>query len=274
VFPAYLSVFLRCIYLSFYLIVYSESTIITSPPSRQNESRKPLPIATVQFGVPRIPGASSFVPGNGLDFLYGVPSVHIEQTFELHQYSGSSENRFTVRGPTNETLYAASETSKPRDRLFLGALRPFSMHLIDKTHQEALLFRRKLAFGLFCCQPQCIEVISPPGDLLGKVKETFSLFNAEFVIEDSYGNIIYQIEGPPKLMCFCNSEELHLKVLSPDFVSQQGSITRIWNTDISAFTQNVYFAETNLDVKLKALFLGAAVLMEYMYFQSKCSCCC
>lgn len=135
------------------------------------------------------------------------------------------------------------------------------MHLIDKTHQEAMSFRRRLAFGLLCCQPQSIEVWAPPGDLLGRVKETFSLFNAEFVIEDPYGNIIYQIEGPPKLLCFCRAQELHLKVLSPDFISQQGSITRIWNTDISAFTQNVYFAEANLDVKVKALFLGAAFLM-------------
>lgn len=137
------------------------------------------------------------------------------------------------------------------------------MHLIDKTHQEALSLRRKLSFGLLCCQPQSIEVWAPPGDLLGRIKETFSLFNAEFVIEDSHGNIIYQIEGPPKLLCFCGVEELHLKVLSSDFLSQQGSITRIWNTDISAFTQNVYFADSNLDVKMKALFLGAAVLMVY-----------
>lgn len=111
-----------------------------------------------------------------------------------------------------------------------------------------------------------VIVWAPPGDLLGRVKETFSLFNAEFVIEDSHGNIIYQIEGPPKLMCFCRLHELHLKVLSPDYVSQQGSITRIWNTDISAYTQNVYFAETNLDVKLKALFLGAAVLMVLQHY--------
>ncbi|XP_037051013.1 phospholipid scramblase 2 isoform X2 [Bradysia coprophila] len=182
--------------------------------------------------------------------------------FISSKHSGSSsENRYTVRGPTNETIFAASESSKPRDRLLFGALRPFSMHLIDKTHQEALSFRRKLAFGLLCCQPQSIEIWAPPGDLLGRVKETFSLFNAEFVIEDSHGNIIYQIEGPPKLLCFCQVQELHLKVLSPDFVSQQGSITRIWNTDISSFTQNVYFADMNLDVKFKALFLGAAVLM-------------
>lgn len=49
------------------------------------ESRKPLPIATVQFGDPRVPGAPSFVPSSGLDFLYGVPSIHIEQTFELYE---------------------------------------------------------------------------------------------------------------------------------------------------------------------------------------------
>ncbi|KAG4066638.1 hypothetical protein HA402_007274 [Bradysia odoriphaga] len=67
-----------------------------------------------------------------------------------------------------------------------------------KTHQEALPFSQKLLLGLLCCQPQSIEVWSP---------------------------LIYQIEGPPKVLCFCRAEELHLQVLSPDFVPHQ---KRIW----------------------------------------------
>lgn len=81
----------------------------------------------------------------------------------------SSENRFSVRAPFNETLYVANESSKSRDRTYCGAGRPFAMHLLDKTNQEALVIRRNMGFGLMCCicVPQNVEVWLPPGDLVG-----------------------------------------------------------------------------------------------------------
>lgn len=138
--------------------------------------------------------------------------------------------------------------------------RPFSLHLLDKTHQEALSYRRKLRLGLYCFQPQYLEVWAPPGDLLGTIREAYSLYSTDFVIQNSRGDIIFQIEGPPKFLCFCNAKELHLRVLSSDYKQQVGSITRIWNTDISTFTQNVYFSDPGQDVKTKALFLGVTFL--------------
>lgn len=73
-----------------------------------------------------------------------MPSIHVEQTVDLHNCkhnyirsscqidvinfvllldSSSSENRFTVRSSTNEAIYGASESSKPRDRLIWGSSR-------------------------------------------------------------------------------------------------------------------------------------------------------
>lgn len=88
------------------------------------------------------------------------------------------------------------------------------MHLLDKTHLEAITFKRKLALGILFCKPQYIEVWTPPGNLLGRVKETFSCFTTEFIIENTNGDIIYQIEGPPKLLCCCVQKEIHLRVRS------------------------------------------------------------
>lgn len=127
------------------------------------------------------------------------------------------------------------------------------------------MFDRKLALGIMVCQPQCLEVWAPPGDLLGRIRETFSCFNTEYVVENANRDIIYQIEGPPRLVCICRRKEMHLKVLSNDQKIQHGMITRIWNTDICTYTQNVYFMDPNLDVNHKALMIGAAFLMVTHY---------
>lgn len=47
------------------------------------DERKP-DVSTVQYGEPQLPGTPSYIPRAGLDFLYGIPSAHIEQTYELY----------------------------------------------------------------------------------------------------------------------------------------------------------------------------------------------
>lgn len=147
--------------------MYNERTIITAPPRRQrpnqpenitlnnnDATRKPIPISASPFGDPRIPGGT-FIPRSGLDFLHGVPSIHIEQTISLltgnqlyysrvvlflvyiYKYIHSkfivlvhifaeaetSENRFIVRSSTNEAIYSATEYSMYRDRILWGSVR-------------------------------------------------------------------------------------------------------------------------------------------------------
>lgn len=139
------------------------------------------------------------------------------------------------------------------------------MHLLDRTHQEALSFRRKLRISAYCLQPQLLEVWAPPGDLLGSIRERYTISSANFALQNANGDIVGHIEGPTRCywcLC-CNSRELFLKVFSPDGDRQIGSITRTWNTDISTFTQNVYFTDPQMDVQTKALFLGAAFLTVF-----------
>jgi hypothetical protein len=59
------------------------------------------------------------------------------------------------------------------------------------------------------------------------------------------------------------------QVLHANTLAQSGSITRIYNTDINCYTTNIYFSDPSLDPRVKSLFLAAAFLLEYMFFQSK-----
>lgn len=244
------------------------------------------PISTIQFGDPRLPTISStFAPRTGLDILYGIPSVHIELNLDLFtcecsrllalvytrigcvlfwlfclSAKRSAENKFTVRSATADALYAARESSTLRDRWIWGSKRPFTISLLDKCHTEAILLRRPFRLGVYALQPQCIEVWTPPGDFIGYVRETVSIYTVQFEIEDRRGQIVGRIQGPPKVLCSCGMTELYLRVLSEDCGQQLGTITRIWNTDISTFTQNVYFADPCMAVQMKALLVGVAFL--------------
>lgn len=184
----------------------------------------------------------------------------------------SSENRFTVRSPLNQAIYAASESSVAKDRMLFGSSRPFTMHLLDRTYQEALTLHRRISCSVFCfsCQPQFIEVWVPPGDLIGLVRERFSITN-EFIVENSDREILYRIVGENQFSC-CYPAETHFRILSGDALTQKGNISRTWNSDISTYTINIYFVNSEMDVKQKALLLAAGFLFEYKFFQKR-KCC-
>lgn len=122
------------------------------------------------------------------------------------------------------------------------------------------MLRRMFRIGMYAMQPQCVEMWTPPGDFVGYVREKISIYGVDFEILDRSGELVGNVKGPPKVMCSCGMKEIFLKVLSADYAVQLGTITRIWNTDISTFTQNVYFSDPCMEVQLKALLVGVAFL--------------
>ncbi|XP_037822374.1 phospholipid scramblase 3 [Lucilia sericata] len=240
---------------------------ITTQP--RGSSRIPLPVSTVEQNA-RI--GSTYVPLTGYSFLVDLPSVHIEQTFELNDSltSVSSENRFVVRSPLGDAIYAASEYSTEKNRLIWGSARPFQMHVIDKTYQEAMVFHKKLSLGFMCCQPKSLEVWIPPGNILGRIVQSPTITVPEFYIEDGATNSpIFCIEGPSNsgFCCFCVPKETYFKIHSGGDL--RASIDRKWLAGKSQYTTNIYYSDSKLNAKERALILGAAFLLEYMYFQTR-----
>ncbi|XP_054090656.1 phospholipid scramblase 2 isoform X1 [Zeugodacus cucurbitae] len=251
--------------------VYDGPISITSQPTTAPERIPlPLPISTVDNSFPT--HRSFSIPMTGYDFLTELPSVHIEQTFELNEAltSVSSENRYVVRSPLGDAIYAASESSTANNRLLWGSARPFQMHLLDKTHQEAMLLRKQFALGAMCCHPKNLEVWIPPGNLLGRIVNSPTFLRPEYFIQDGVtGEPIFCIEGPEKsgFCCFCLPKESFFKIHSGGDL--RASIDHKWVAGKSQYTTNIYFSDTKLTAKERALILGAAFLMEYMYFQTR-----
>ncbi|XP_067633918.1 phospholipid scramblase 1 isoform X2 [Eurosta solidaginis] len=245
-------------------------SITAQPTSTQERIPLPLPISTVGNNLST--SRTFSIPMTGYDFLTELPSVHIEQTFELNAAltSISSENRYIVRSPLGDAIYACSESSTSNNRLLWGSSRPFQMHLLDRTHQEAMVFRKRFALGSYCCQPNNIEVWIPPGNLLGRVLQSPSLMTPEYFIEDgSSGEPIFCIRGPDKsgFCCFCLPKEAFFRIDSGGDL--RASIDHKWLASKSQYTTNIYFSDAKLSAKERALILGAAFLIEYAFFQKR-----
>ena len=56
-------------------------------------------------------------------------------------------------------------------------------------------------------------------------------------------------------------KETHFRVLDRELRAQKGTITRAWNVASSSYTNNIYFSDPELDVRLKALYIGATFML-------------
>lgn len=118
---------------------------------------------------------------------------------------------------------------------------------------------------------QSLEVWFGQGILLGTVQEQFSFKDREFAVETERGEIIYRTSVALG-NSLCMPKEQHFRILTADQTQQVGTITRQWNSDLNSYTMNIYYADPSMDSKKKALIIGLAFLLEYLYFQSKSFC--
>lgn len=65
--------------------VYRESNIITSQPRPDlNVATNRIPIPSIHYTLNSPTTPRPFIPQTGLDYLQGLASIHIQQTFELN----------------------------------------------------------------------------------------------------------------------------------------------------------------------------------------------
>ncbi|XP_044257430.1 phospholipid scramblase 1-like isoform X1 [Tribolium madens] len=270
--------------------VFSEgsSPVVSEPPSLTREqerlnqgTRRPIPVSTIDWQTSM---TSHFSPLHGLDFLKDVHQIIIQQTVELTDLMASleSENRYTVKVPRGETIYYATESSTSFQRTCFGSSRAFTMRLYDPTQQEAIQFRRRLACGS-CCSVffylQDLEVWIPPGEYLGKITQKFNATKPCFVLYNKQMDIIYRIEGPESAFGCMWSKNHNFQIFTSDGLTQIGSIIHQWDQVQVAYNLYMQMPGQENNTRHKALLLGAAFLLEYMYFESAkkrkgCKCIC
>ncbi|XP_039072424.1 phospholipid scramblase 2-like isoform X2 [Hyaena hyaena] len=153
-------------------------------------------------------------------------------------------------------------------RYLCGPSRPFTMTIYDNVGRDVITIQRTLRSR--CCWRNCsvqkLKVEAPPGEKIGYVYQYFHPFLPMFEIKNENKEDIMKIRGP----CVVSSclKDLNFNLLSLDEEIVLGKISKKWAgfmiTNADKFGIQFPF---NLDVKIKALMLGASFLIDYMYFE-------
>lgn len=241
-------------------------------PLQQQYGTGSPPVAVQPGGWMPIPVVQSDCPP-GLEYLTQIDQLLIKQQVELLEAFTSFEtnNKYKVQNSLGQQIYFAAEDTDCCTRQICGPSRPFDIQILDNMQREVIHLTRPLRCSS-CCFPCCLqelEVQSPPGNVVGYVAQKWSIFYPRFEILTATREPMLLIEGP---FCQCNMcGDVEYKVLSNDGVTEVGKISKQWSGLIKeAFTDADNFGITfpmDLDVKMKATMLGAAFLIDFMFFE-------
>lgn len=196
--------------------------------------------------------------------LAGANTLIIRQKKEWGEILAGIEtkNRYEVLDPLNNPLIEASEEGDSAlaaiTRIFLKALRPFTMHLFSL--QGTGLFKLTRPFRFYFHE---LNVCQPNGALLGKIKRRFALLRRIYSVIDRNGHEMYELFGPL----------LHPWTFTIRKGGQElGKITKKWSgLAKETFTDADNFGITfpqGIDLSQKAVLLGAVFLIDFVHFEN------
>ncbi|CAL1590939.1 unnamed protein product [Knipowitschia caucasica] len=209
----------------------------------------------------------------GLEYLTQIDQILIHQKVELLEaFIGfETNNQYEIKNSLGQKLYKAKEKNDCCTRNCCGSLRSFDMKIKDNMDREVIrLIRPFRCVSCWCpCCLQEMEVQSPPGTTIGYVKQDWHPFLPKFSIQDSNQDTVLRLEGP----CFaCNCcGDVNFELKGKDGDHSIGRISKQWSGLLKeVFTDTDNFGiqfPLDLDVKMKAVLLGACFLIDFMFFE-------
>jgi hypothetical protein len=171
-----------------------------------------------------------------------------------------TKNKYAVSDVSGNSIYlAAEEPGSTLLRLFLKALRPFTIAVMTHDGRPVLRIRRPFRFYFHQA-----EVLDSQGQSLGIIQRQFSILRRIYTVSDSSGAEVFQLFGP-----LLHPWTFHIRKRDVEY----GKITKKWSGLLKeSFTDADNFGVTfpaEWDVRLKALFLGAVFLIDFVHFEDK-----
>jgi len=210
----------------------------------------------------------------GLHYLLEVDHLFVKQKVEVMEalFGWEGKNKYKVYNAAGQELYKAKEDTNCCTRQCLGANRPFDLEIEDMQGNELIHLYRPMRC-ISCWFPCCLqemEICSPPGNVIGSVTQDWSLCEPKYSVRDQDGNVALTIEGPICTTSICGDVEF--KVMSPDGTNEVGKISKQWSGLMrEGFTDADNFGISfpiDLDVRMKAILLGACFLIDFNYFET------
>ncbi|XP_053565982.1 phospholipid scramblase 2 [Bombina bombina] len=239
------------------------------PHPIQNQPMGPGPTPSAWMPVPEtIPNCPP-----GLEYLSQIDQLLVHQQVELLEALTGFEtnNKYEIKNSMGQKVYFAAEENDCCNRNFCGSARSFAITIVDNTGREIIRLHRPLRCSS-CCFPCCLqklEVEAPPGNPIGYVVQNWHPCLPKFTIQNEKGENVLKIRGPC-IPCSCCSD-VNFEIKTLDETSVVGKISKQWTGLIKeSFTDADNFGvqfPMDLDVKIKAVVLGALFLIDFMFFE-------
>ncbi|XP_077204866.1 phospholipid scramblase 1-like isoform X2 [Paroedura picta] len=193
----------------------------------------------------------------GLEYLTQIDQILIHQQIELLEVITGFEtaNKYEIKNVMGQRVYFATEENDCCTRNCCGPLRPFTMEIVDNMGHTVILLTRPLRCATCWC-PCCLQELWHP--CLPK-----------FTIQNEAEEDIFTVVGPC-IVCSC-CEDINFEVKTTDEQYSVGRISKQWTGLVrELFTDTDNFGvqfPLDLDVKMKAVLLGACFLIDFMFFE-------
>uniref|UniRef100_A0A3Q3J758 Phospholipid scramblase n=1 Tax=Monopterus albus TaxID=43700 RepID=A0A3Q3J758_MONAL len=209
----------------------------------------------------------------GLEYLAQIDQILIHQKVELLEaFIGfETNNEYDIKNSLGQKIYKAKEKNDCCTRNCCGSLRSFDMKIKDTMDREVIrLIRPYRCVSCWCpCCLQELEVQAPPGTTIGYVRQTWHPFLPRFDIQGANKETVLKLEGPCFACNCCGDVNFELKGKHDD--KPIGRISKQWSGLLKeVFTDTDNFGiqfPLDLDVKMKAVLMGACFLIDFMFFE-------
>ena len=173
-----------------------------------------------------------------------------------------TKNKYAILDTSGNELYMATEEEGSTIiRWFLKSLRPFKISV--RSNDSQLVLQVDRPFRFFFHQ---LNILDSQNVLIGVVQRRFSLLRRIYSIFDNSGNELFQLYGP-----FFRPWTFKIK----KGIDEYGVITKKWSGLLKeGFTDADNFGVSfpaEWDKKIKAIFMGAVFLIDFVHFENKSS---
>ncbi|XP_036436727.1 phospholipid scramblase 1 [Colossoma macropomum] len=209
----------------------------------------------------------------GLEYLSQIDQILVHQQVELLEaiIGFETNNRYEIKNSLGQKIYSAKEQNDCCTRNCCGPLRSFDLKITDHNEQEVIhLVKPFRCTSCWCpCCLQEMEVQAPPGNTIGFVVQNWHPFLPKFSVLGASHEPLLTIEGPLCTISCCGDVDFDVKGKDGSVI---GRISKQWSglikeslTDADNFGINF---PLDLDVRMKAVLLGACFLIDFMFFES------
>ena len=222
-----------------------------------------------------------------LKVLQNVETLHVKQVLEmievLTKFETANKYHVYTKSPTGALvkILTAAERSPCLQRQLCGGARKFTIDIWDEKNEKILRLIRPFSCNSFCCglipcnllfpcMTSDLTIIEPmSNEILGTIRQNYKCSpNFKIINEDEQH--ILNIFGPHEYCMCCEDVDFPIK---NNNASQNvvGLITKQWGgicmeigTDADNFQVKI---PRDMDPKVKAVFLSAVFLLDFLYFE-------